>query len=136
MDNSKSLPGYTIVVQTYAELEKYVLAFASGCLNLLLLLGSPGLGKSQVVRQALGENAYWIDGNASAIGVYMAAYEHRGQPLALDDVDGLHRNRQGVRLLKCLCQTERQKTLSWETNAPALQARGIPRRFTTTSRWC
>lgn len=33
-----------------------------------------------------------------------------------------------------MCQTETVKNVSWETNAPALEARGIPRHFTTTSR--
>jgi hypothetical protein len=52
----------------------------------------------------------------------------------LDDVDGLYRDRNGIRLLKTLCQTEPVKTLSWHTDAPTLEKRGIPRQFTTTSR--
>ena len=134
MAKSKNLPAHTIIVRTYAELERYSRAFASGFLGLLLVLGAPGLGKSRAIRKALGAEVCWIDGNASPFGIYMAAYEHCDQPLVLDDVDGLYRERQGVRLLKCLCQSEKRKTLSWETNASALDARGIPRRFSTTSR--
>lgn len=134
MPKSKNLPQHAAVVRTYAELQKYARAFSSGHLNLLLVLGAPGLGKSRVIRQALGAEGCWIDGNASPFGIYMAAYEHRGQPIVLDDVDGLYREKQGVRLLKSLCQTEQVKTLSWETNAPALASRSIPRRYTTTSR--
>jgi hypothetical protein len=52
----------------------------------------------------------------------------------LDDVDGLYRDRNGIRLLKTLCQTEQVKALSWHTDAPTLEKRGIPRQFTTTSR--
>jgi hypothetical protein len=58
----------------------------------------------------------------------------RNQPIVLDDVDGLYRDRNGIRLLKTLCQTERVKSLSWHTDAPTLEKRGIPRQFTTTSR--
>ncbi|HEV3343512.1 MAG TPA: hypothetical protein VG125_24275 [Pirellulales bacterium] len=134
MPKSKSLPQHATVVGTYAELQKYAQAFAAGYLNLLLVLGAPGLGKSRVIRQALGAEICWIDGNASPFGIYLAAYEHRGQPIVLDDVDGLHREKQGVRLLKSLCQTDKIKTLSWETNAPALEARDVPRQYTTTSR--
>jgi hypothetical protein len=52
----------------------------------------------------------------------------------LDDVDGLYADRGGVRLLKALGQTERTKTLSWQSAAPTLQRGGIPRQFTTSSR--
>src|SRR5262249_50018689 len=56
------------------------------------------------------------------------------QPLVLDDVDGLYADRQGIGLLKALGQTEGTKTLSWQSAAPILERRDIPRQFTTTSR--
>jgi hypothetical protein len=118
-------------VQTYAELEHYARAFADGHLNLLLLGGPPGIGKSQCFRRALRGTACWIDGNASAFGIYLLAHEHRHQPIVLDDVDGLYRDRHGVRLLKALCQTDAVKHVSWQT-AVAVRA-GIPRQFATTS---
>jgi hypothetical protein len=52
----------------------------------------------------------------------------------LDDVDGLYADRQGIRLLKALGQTETTKTLSWQSAAPTLERHDIPRQFTTTSR--
>src|SRR5262249_6504493 len=58
----------------------------------------------------------------------------RHQPLVLDDVDGLYADRQGIRLLKALGQTEGTKTLSWQSAAPALARHDLPRQFTTTSR--
>ena len=39
--------------------------------------------------------------------------------------------RQGFRLLKCLCQTEDEKSLAWHSDARSLEKRGIPREFTT-----
>ena len=45
---------------TYLELEQIVQAFARGHLNLLILIGGHGLGKSRIVRQALaGQSAGW-----------------------------------------------------------------------------
>jgi hypothetical protein len=35
---------------------------------------------------------------------------------------------------KTLCQTEKQKSLSWQTDAPTLARRGVPRQFFTSSR--
>ena len=67
------------------------------------------------------------------MGIYLEAYEHRHQPLVLDDVDGLYADRSGVRLLKALCQTEPVKTLSWHAATPVLQRRGVPARFSTPS---
>lgn len=131
MTTSKNLPDHAIRVASYKDLDRYASAFGEGHLNLLVLLGDPGIGKSRAVRAALSGDVCWIDGNASPFGIYRAAYEHRDQPIVLDDVDGLYKDRNGVRLLKALCQTEPTKALSWQTNAADLNH--IPRHFTTTS---
>jgi hypothetical protein len=43
-------------------------------------------------------------------------------------------NREGVRLLKSLTQTELQKSVSWHTDAATLAREEIPREFRTSSR--
>src|SRR5262249_23344234 len=98
-----------------------------------MLFGPPGVGKSRYVRQALDRRANWISGQATPLGIYLEAFEHRHQPLVLDDVDGLYADRSGIRLLKALCQSELSKTLSWHTATPILKCQGVPSRFTTTS---
>jgi len=123
-----------IRVTTYAELERIVLAFARGDLNLLILLGSHGLGKSRIIHQALPGPVCWLDGNTSVFGLYCALWRHRHQPVVLDDLDGLYASRDGVRLLKCLTQSEPVKRVSWHTDAPSLLRDEIPQKFTTTSR--
>jgi hypothetical protein len=134
MAPSNRLPPHAVRVSTYTALEQYVRAFAAGYLNLLLLFGPPGVGKSRCVRQALGSQVCWLSGQATPLGIYLQAYQHRHQPLVLDDLDGLYADRSGIRLLKALCQTERTKTLGWHTTAPVLERQGVPRQFTTTSR--
>src|SRR5437899_12139749 len=99
-----------------------------------MIFGPPGVGKSRLVRQALGSHVCWIGGQATPFGIYLQAYAHRNKPIVLDDVDGLYADRLGIRLLKALGQTERTKTRSWQTAAPTLTRSGIPRQFTTTSR--
>src|SRR4051812_9554310 len=64
----------------------------------------------------------------------MQAYQYQNKPIGLDDVDGLYRDKNGVRLLKALCQTDREKAGSWLSDSKTLERRGIPTRFTTTSR--
>ena len=121
-------PESAIRLATYAELETFVRAFAAGSFNLLVLLGAPGLQKSRSVREALPD-ACWIEGHATALGIYTRLWEHRDEPVIIDDVDSLYSNPGAVRLLKCLCQTERRKTVAWESDAPALRRDNIPKRF-------
>ncbi len=134
MAKSGHPPSHAVRVRNYAELEQYVRAFAEGHLNLLMIFGPPGVGKSRCVRHAFGSQVCWIGGQATPFGIYLQAYEHRHKPMVLDDVDGLYADRAGIRLLKALGQTEATKTVSWQSDAPTLDRRGVPRQFTTTSR--
>src|SRR6266851_856019 len=125
------------VITTYAKLRDYLEAFASGHLGLVILVGERGLAKSRTVRRLLGEvgqGVCWIEGNATPFGMYEKLYRHRDEFVIIDDVDSLYADRSGVRLLKCLCQTEDEKAVAWHSDAKSLERRGIPREFTTTSR--
>src|SRR5271168_3711955 len=126
MSLPKRLPQHAIQLRTYQELTQYAAAFAQGHLNLLLIFGPPGVGKTRAVHHALTGPVCWIGGQATPLGIYLLAYQHRHEPMVLDDVDGLYADRTGIRLLKSLCQTEKTKTLCWHTQAPALQRLGIP----------
>jgi hypothetical protein len=131
---SQSLPDFVLPLRSYKELGSYVRAFADDHLDLLIICSYPGLGKSHRVRRVLGDKACWIDGNISAFGLYQRLYEFRDQPIVIDDVDELYRDRKAVLLLKALCQSERTRSLCWLTDAPALDHRNIPRQFVTESR--
>ncbi len=68
MAQSGEPPQGALVVRTYRELDQFVEAFAEGLLNLLLIIGRPGVQKSQAVKAAVGRRACWIDGSATAFG--------------------------------------------------------------------
>jgi hypothetical protein len=133
MPVSKTRPKHAIVVRDYAKLEEYAEKFAEGFFNLLLLIGDAGIAKSQTVKRALGKDALWVEGSASAFGIYQALYENRGRHVILDDVDSLYTDRDCVRLLKCLCQTDPVKSVSWYTGATGV-GKDIPRQFETSSK--
>jgi hypothetical protein len=57
----------------------------------------------------------------------------RPSPLRLSVSRQIH-SRSGVRLLKCLCQTEEEKAVGWHSDARSLERQGIPRVFTAKSR--
>ena len=119
---------------TYQRLEEYLRAFAQGHFHLLILVGAGGLAKSRSVRTVLDGKACWIEGNATPFGMYAKLYRHRDEFVVIDDVDALYADRSGVRLLKCLCQTEEEKAVAWHSDARSLERQGIPREFTTKSR--
>jgi hypothetical protein len=73
-----------------------------------------------MVRQALPGSSCWLEGNTSVFGLYCQLWRHLHQPVVLDDVDGLYASRDGVRLLKCLTQSEPVKRISWYTDAATL----------------
>ena len=125
-----------ITVSTYAKLDQYIEAFAGGHLNLLILIGNPGLAKTRIVQEALaGYDSCWIEGNATAFGIYQQLYHQRECGfVVIDDVDSLYSDRIGVRLLKGLCQTEETKTVAWHSSSQSLKREGVPPRFTTQAR--
>ena len=127
-------PDGALYLTTYARLHEYLHAFANGHLNLLILVGHAGIAKSRTVRDVLGNDVCWIEGNATPFGMYEKLYQNRGRFVVIDDVDSLYADKSGIRLLKCLCQTEDEKSVAWHSDARSLERHGIPREFTTTSR--
>jgi hypothetical protein len=72
----------------------------------LIFIGTGGLAKSRFAWAALDGRAGWIEGNATSLGMSFKLDRHRDQSVVLDDVEALVADRSGVRLLKCLGQTE------------------------------
>lgn len=124
-----------IPVRSYARLQEFISAFACGHLNLLILIGDPGLAKTRMVKEALGEDVCWIQGNCTAFGLYQELFRKRHHRfVVIDDVDSLYSDRVGVRLLKALCQTEPEKSVAWHSSARSLEKQGIPTVFSTSAK--
>ena len=137
-NNSIPLPNDAIVVTNYFDLGRYMNKFAEGSLDLVLLLGQPGIGKTEAVKQALSiddtlhNHSLYIEGHAQPFGLYQGLWRHRDDPVILDDLDRLYTNPDCVRILKPLCNTQRAKRISWLTNA-VTAIPDLPTEFTTTS---
>lgn len=133
------LPDDAIVVSTYAELDRYLRKFAEGALDLLLLLGPPGIGKTEAVKGVLGiepegtSRTLYVEGHMQPFGLYQGLWLHRNRPVVLDDLDRLYAKPDCVRLLKPLCNARRLKRISWLSNAVA-SVPNLPTEFTTESR--
>jgi len=132
------LPDDTIVITTYDELDRYLHKFAEGILDLVLLLGPPGIGKTESVKRCLGvepdapSDALYVEGHVQPFGLYQGLWRHRDMPVVLDDLDRLYANSDCVRLLKPLCNSRRTKRISWLSTAVA-SVPELPTDFTTES---
>ena len=137
-DHSIPMPDDAIPVTNYPDLDRYLCKFAEGTLDLVLLLGKPGIGKTEAVKHALGiddsriSKTLYIEGHAQPFGLYQGLWRHRDSPVVLDDLDRLYANPDCVRILKPLCNTRRSKRISWLSNAVTAVPE-LPTEFTTTS---
>lgn len=138
---SPSVPREVIRLTAYEHLDLYLSKFARGELGLVLLLGRHGTGKSETVRRVLSSPVHtgkrdgrllYVEGHMQPFGLYRQLWEFRDQLVVLDDLDRLYADQDCVRLLKPLCNTMRQKHLSWLTNVTA-NDRSLPSSFTTSS---
>lgn len=133
-------PHNSLTKRTWAELEAYLAAFASEeptRLNLLILVGNPGLGKSRSVKKALGDMPHcYVEAYATAFQLYRHLYRRRHRPVVIDDVDNLLAQASAKPLLKSLCQTEPVKRMAWHSAAKQLEADGIPKAYSTRSNVC
>jgi excisionase family DNA binding protein len=125
------------LIDDYEELSEYTHAFAQGSLPFLLLVGSPGSGKSRQMRAGLhGASHRWIDNHATNLGLYCSVYEASNSPIVLDDINHFLNNTMSCSLMKALTQTDKSRSVSWESTARILEERDVPRQFFTTSPIC
>ncbi|MEM1098107.1 MAG: ATP-binding protein [Planctomycetota bacterium] len=135
--DSRSVPPSAIRVTAYADLKRYLTRFAEGKLNLVILLGRPGTGKTTAAKEVLGLNTnargpLYIEGHMQPFGLYQALWRHCDRPVILDDLDRLYTHPDCLRLLKALCNSRKIKSLSWVTQRTQ-SAEEVPASFETTS---
>jgi len=131
------IPAGFDLITTNDELIEYTMAFAARKFNFLLLVGSPGSGKSRQMKASLTNIQHtWIDNSVSAVGLYAAVYEANNAPIVLDDVNNFLKQPEAVPLCKSLTQTEKSKSVSWQKFNKQLEALRIPKQFSTSSPVC
>lgn len=138
MAGTNEVPDGFDLITEYEELTEYTLAFAAKKIGFLLLVGSPGSGKSRQMKSDLaGKPCTWIDNHVTNMGLYINVYEADHRPVVLDDVNHFLKNKLAVSLIKALTQTEKERGVSWESPlASVLDQRNIPRSYTTSSPIC
>lgn len=125
------------LITDYEELSEYSHAFAHGYLPFLLLVGSPGSGKSRQMKFDLnGVPHKWIDNHATNLALYRSVYEANGSPIVLDDINHFLNSTMSCSLMKALTQTDEYRSVSWESTSRILDEINVPRQFFTTSPIC
>jgi hypothetical protein len=123
-----------IMLATYNEAKTWLKHFVTSDFSLLFLVGNPGLGKSQMALQALGDRQHaWIECHATKLAFYCKLYEHRDEPVIIDDENTLIKDPAKIALMNSLCQTNASKTLRWDSTTTILAERRVPAEFNTTS---
>lgn len=105
-----------IRVTTYAELEEFFRAFASGRINLLIVESDGGLGKTHTAEKMI-KGGYFIRGHATPLSIYLKLGDEDPDLVVFDDVETLLRNRHNTTLLKQILDTKEVKTVCYHTTA-------------------
>src|SRR5262245_22526155 len=90
-----------------------------------MIVGPPGVAKSAVMKGSVGERVLMIEGQTTPFQAYCMLYRQRHQQalrVVINDAQTLWERKSdeggsGISLLKQLCETEREKTLCWQSRA-------------------
>ncbi|MBA4068157.1 MAG: hypothetical protein C0501_31540 [Isosphaera sp.] len=134
MPRCEHSPPRALTVRSYDGLTPWLSGFAARVFTLVLLIGRPGLGKSQMAQRALeGQPHGWIDCHATGLAMYCRLHEHRDRPVVIDDENSVLSDPGKLSLMNALCQTNPDRTLRWDSTTRLLEERGVPPVFQTSS---
>ncbi len=122
-------------VTTYGEFLWHLDAMAAGLVNVLIVIGPAGTGKTMAVQARFGKAAVKVGGNARPYYVYVELYHGRRLPfLILDDADQVFLADGGPRLMKMVCESVDIKAVSWPSMTPEIRSGAVRANFRTGAR--
>ena len=126
------------VIRTFKAFQKYIDSFADGKFNLLVVVGRPGISKSESIRRAIDKKKalYCNGGQLTPLQFFIDCFKHRHEPVILDDANEIMKKDIGKRLVMSLTDTRPVKTMDYRTTNKLLEEEGVPTSFQTTSRMC
>jgi hypothetical protein len=129
----KQMPHTARLVRTHQELGDYLSAVVRGIDPFVWVVGRTGIGKSVAIKSALaGQPHCQMTGIVTPLAFYRKAYEHRDEPIHLDDVRGLFDDERGQELLSSITDTQPgPKRMAYTTTSQALG--DVPATYYTTS---
>lgn len=111
-------------------------ALKRGDINLLILIGEPGMAKSYSVKQHF-ENAVFSNCYSTPLSLYETLHKHKqNKIIVFDDLEGLDNNIT-TSLLKSACWSvlsDKKRKVSWFSTSKALEDKGLPEEFDFNSK--
>ena len=117
-------------------------AVVEGVVRSMIVVGPPGVGKSYGVVKKLEEANLFaaiqgdiryevVKGATTALGLYAKLYEfsREGDVLVFDDCDSILMDELSLNILKAALDTNKKRTIHWNSDSKLLQREGIPNKF-------
>jgi hypothetical protein len=130
-------PEDCIRITKYAQLYELVRHFVAGDLPLVGIIGRPGLSKSKTLEAATKDTKHlYLKGRTTTLKLYIELYNHKDQPIILDDTSEMLADTGCRELIKHLTETDPRKLLQYQTMTRILDNLDIERSFWTSSTCC
>ena len=133
------------ITERFAVLRDMTLAVKAGHINSLIVLGAPGVGKSETVTSCLAKYETMakvadnmklkkfevVKGSMTALGLYVKLYQYSEEKsvVVLDDVDSIFSDEQSLNILKGALDSNKKRVIHWNSDSRLLRTEGIPNSF-------
>lgn len=128
--------------ERFQILDDMTSAVVNGVVRSMIVTGPPGVGKSFNIVKKLEEANLFnliagqiryevVKGATTALGLYAKLYEFQkeGDVLVFDDCDSIFFDEVSLNLLKAALDTNKRRTLCWNSDSRLLRQEAIPNKF-------
>ena len=123
-------------ISDYEQLSEIAASFSEGKLDRLLIVGTPGLFKTETIRRSMNPGYLYLRGRSSPISLYEELCRGVGRPVVIDDCEVMMGDKNAQEILRDLLETSDVKTITWRTQSHVLKEKKLPTFFTTISPCC
>lgn len=121
--------------QRFSILELLTKGAIASNIRSLVVTGAPGVGKTYTVEsllEASGVPHEVVRGSLSAVNLYKLGYRmHKpGSVIVLDDADSIFNDEEALNILKALCDSSVNRTVSWLKDSQSLKDEEVPTSYT------
>jgi hypothetical protein len=134
-------PEHCTELTTYSGLQWFAEGWTRRSLGNLILVGSPGIGKTETIRKVAGKTPLLIEGMGSGVHVYQQVHEwvivqQNDGAIILDDADPIFCTLAGQTFMKELMLDKANRPVSWGTDYRKLSQNNIPTQFRMSNPVC
>lgn len=123
-----------IEVETYDELEEFIDMFREQAIDLLVVKGPGGTGKTYATKQKMDEvRSLYINTHVTPLEAFKKLYIYRDSPIIVDDIRNLISNSKLLSLFKQTGETTDEKHLQWNSTTNKLDREEFDDSFDTRS---